>query len=116
EALLTGAGDKIADAGAKLEEAHPAVDFATQLAAFNHLIVAAISASLPDEYSDAASGSHLAWLRVDKERARLRRIWAEWFTDFDALLCPVMPAPALRHDHDGDMMTRTVEINGETRM
>jgi amidase len=113
--LLTSAADRIADAGAKVEEAHPAVDFGEQVGLFSQLIVAAIAPSLDADVAEALAGSHLAWLRADKERARLRAIWAEWFTDFDVLLCPVTPMAAIRHDHTEEMMARTVTINGETR-
>ncbi len=114
-ALLAGAADRIADAGAKVEEAHPAVDFPAQVGLFNQLIVAAISPSLSADIAEAMSGTHLAWLQADEERAQLRAKWAEWFAEFDVLLCPVMPVAAIQHDQSDDMMTRTVEIDGETR-
>ncbi len=114
-AVLTTAAGRLTDAGAKLEEAHPPVAFDAQVALFMQLISAAISPSLPKEIGDAASGSHLAWLRADEERARLRAVWAEWFESFDVLLCPVMPVAAFPHDHRDDMMARTLTVDGETR-
>jgi amidase len=44
----------------------------------------------------------------------MRKVWAEWFASFDALLCPVMPAPAIPHLQEGDFLSRTIEINGES--
>lgn len=41
----------------------------------------------------------------------LRRIWREWFETYDALVCPVMPAPAFPHDQEGDPFTRTGVID-----
>ena len=79
------------------------------------MIVAAISPSLPDEHSEASSGSHRAWLRAEQRRAALRRTWGEWFTGHDLLLLPVMAVPAFPHDHEPDMLARTIEVDGESR-
>jgi amidase len=112
-AVLRAAVDRLASAGAKVEEAHPPVDFTAQVALFNSLILPAISPSLDADVAEAMSGSHLQWLRADKERARLRAVWAEWFETFDVLLCPVLPVPAFEHDHEGQLMERTIAINGQ---
>jgi len=111
--LLHGAVDAMERAGAKVEEAHPPVDFDEQLALFMRLVGAAVSPSAPDTQADARGGTHRAWLRADEERARLRRVWAEWFTSYDLLLCPVMNVPAPPHDHSEPMLERTIDINGE---
>jgi Asp-tRNA(Asn)/Glu-tRNA(Gln) amidotransferase A subunit family amidase len=46
---------------------------------------------------------------------RLFRQWAEFFEDFDVLLCPVMPTAAFEHDHDmsGGGANRRLTINGQ---
>lgn len=111
--VLRGAVDALASAGAKVEEAHPPVEFAEQVGLFNQLILAAISPSLDPEIADAMSGTHRQWIEGDKHRARLRAAWAEWFETFDLLLCPVLPVPAFPHDQDGDMMQRSLTVNGE---
>lgn len=112
-AILRRTADALADAGAKVEDAHPPVDFATQVHLFDLMIAAAVSPSLDDSIAEAASGSHLAWLRNDDARAELRRVWAEWFEGYDALLCPVLPVPAFRHDQEGDILSRTLMVNDE---
>jgi amidase len=112
--LLRRAADALADTGAKVEDAHPPVDFADQTGLFAQMITAAIAPSLADDIADVMSGSHLQWLRGDDQRAGLRQVWAQWFESYDALLCPVMPTPAIAHLQEGDFMSRTVEINGET--
>jgi len=76
------------------------------------MIGAAISPSLPDGIADERSGAHRAWLRAEEERARLRRTWAEWFTSYDLLLCPVLPVPAFPHDHSEPMVDRMIAVNG----
>jgi amidase len=113
--VLTSAVDRIANAGAKLEDAHPAVELRAQVALFMQMITAAISPSLPSELADAASGSHHSWLQHEEQRAALRAAWAEWFTEYDVLLCPVMPVAAFAHDHTDDMTARALTIDGETR-
>jgi amidase len=112
-AILRRTADALADAGVKVEEAHPPVDFAAQVHLFDLMIASAVSPSLDESIAEAASGSHLAWLRNDDARAELRSTWTTWFEDFDALLCPVLPLPAFRHDQQGDILSRTLTVNGE---
>jgi amidase len=111
--ILRRAADALADAGAKVEDAHPDVDAEEQLNLFIQMITAAISPSGDPEVADAMSGSHLAWLRAEERRAGLRRRWADWFHGYDALLCPVLPGPAFPHNQEGDIFSRTVVINDE---
>jgi amidase len=113
-ALLRGAADALSDAGAKVEEAHPPVEFSEQLGLFVQMISAAVSPSMDDEAAETVGGSHRQWLRGDEQRAGLRNVWAEWFESYDALLCPVMPVPAIPHQQEGDIFSRTIEVNGET--
>jgi amidase len=113
--LLRRTTDAAADAGAKVQEARPPVDMAEQVNLFMSMIASAISPSLPETEAEAASGSHLAWLRLEKQRAAVRATWAAWFQDWDVLLCPVTPTPALPHNQEGDFLTRTFEVNGEAR-
>ena len=113
--LLQEAARRLSDAGAVVETARPDVDFSAQVELFQHLILAAISPSLPAEVGEAASGSHLAWLRRAQDRARLQARWAAWFESYDLLLCPVSLTPAFPHDQSDDMMSRTLVINGQTR-
>jgi amidase len=112
-AILRRTANQLADAGAKVEDAHPPVEFADQLALFNQLIVAAISPSMPAEWVEAMAGNHRAWLAADERRTALRNVWAEWFTTYDALLCPVMVAPAFPHVQEGDFFSRTITMDGQ---
>jgi amidase len=112
--VITGALDRLADAGAKLTEAHPPVEFTHQQEVFGRLIVAAIAPSADAEVAEALGGSHLAWLQADEERARLARIWADWFESYDLLLCPVMPIPAFPHNQEGALWDRTIDVDGAT--
>jgi len=114
-AVMRRAIDRLADAGAHVEDAHPPVSFAEQVALFDHLVGAAVSPHLPDDVADSVSGSHRAWLRAQERRAQLREIWQEWFEHYDALICPVMATPAFPHNQEGTFDSRTVDINGIAR-
>ena len=56
--------------------------------------------------------SHADWLREDARRGRLRLRWAEFFRDWDILICPQMAVPAFEHDHSTPIEERTVPVNG----
>jgi amidase len=57
--------------------------------------------------------SHRAWVLDDGGRARLRAQWREFFKNFDAVICPVMPTPAYPHDHSLEQETRRISIDGK---
>ena len=42
----------------------------------------------------------------------MRRAWAEFFTTYDLLLCPVAGTAAFPHDQQGERHERTIEVNG----
>jgi amidase len=45
-------------------------------------------------------------------REQVRALWADFFTRFDALLCPVFPTPAFPHDQSPDFARRVLAVNG----
>ena len=59
--------------------------------------------------------SHRDWLAGNEERHRLRLKWADFFRDYDLLLCPVTAAAAYPHDHDNEdeRWKRTILVNGK---
>jgi amidase len=114
-ALLGSTTDALADACARVEPAHPGVSLPEQMELYTHLVAAAVSPSMPDDVAEQISGSHLAWLRRDEQRASLRARWAEWFEDYDVLLAPAWCAPAFEHGHAGGMTERWIDVNGEAR-
>jgi Asp-tRNA(Asn)/Glu-tRNA(Gln) amidotransferase A subunit family amidase len=57
--------------------------------------------------AQAAILSHRDWILADiRVRASLRKQWRDLFQDFDVVLSPVMPTPALPHDHLPDQEAR----------
>jgi amidase len=72
-------------------------------------------ANVFDRFTRAVTLRHRDWIAVDEERQQLRRAWAEFFTRFDALICPIWPVPAIPHDHEGTVLSRTFTVNGAPR-
>jgi amidase len=56
---------------------------------------------------------HKEWLALNEARHRMRFAWAEFFREWDLLLCPAAASAAFVHDHQGERWTRTVRINGK---
>jgi amidase len=56
--------------------------------------------------------SHKDWLVANEARHRMRLRWAEFFRDWDVLLCPAAASAAFPHDHEGERHERTVVVNG----
>src|SRR5690349_1505645 len=61
-AMLGATVDALSDAGAKVDEAHPPVDFAEQTGLFFRMVGAAASVSAPYEEAEVTAGSHRSWL------------------------------------------------------
>ena len=58
---------------------------------------------------------HRQWLSYNERRLQMRKRWEEFFTKWDAMLLPVMPCPAIAHDHSEPMASRTALVGGEQR-
>ena len=122
-------------AGASIDEgARPGFTLADNARLFMRVLYGSMASGLPEgqfrKLQDRAAG--LA-LDDDSFRARLTRdtvqthrdfdlarelserqraVWAEFFSRYDALLCPVFPTPAFPHDQSPDMARRTLAVNG----
>ncbi|HEY7439155.1 MAG TPA: amidase family protein [Acidimicrobiia bacterium] len=110
--MLRATADTLADAGARVTESHPSVPFGKHVNLYMRLIAAAVSPGMPDDFGEQISGTHRQWLRSDEKRAAFRRAWAEWFEQYDVLLAPAWSVPPLLHDQEGDMISRTILVNG----
>jgi amidase len=55
---------------------------------------------------------HRDWLAANEARHRMRLAWAEFFTKYDLLLCPVAGTAAFPHDQKGERHERTLLVNG----
>jgi amidase len=45
----------------------------------------------------------------------VRAAWDEFYTDYDIMICPVSPVPAIVHDHHPDVAARRIHVNGGMR-
>lgn len=116
------------------ERARPAIDPAEAFSVYTRLLRAATSdrqtdadfekntgiarALDPDDQSyyaramRAAVLSHRDWLSANETRHRMRLAWADFFTTYDLLLCPVASTAAFPHDQKGERYDRTLLVNG----
>jgi amidase len=119
------------------EQARPALSFAEAYRTFLSLLFAATSGGTPrDQFQQLAQAAdqlapddesyaarfargttqrHRDWLRISEMRQHLRVRWAEFFRDYDVLLCPITPTAAIPHDHSEPTNERTIRVNGVTR-
>jgi amidase len=134
-ALHQATVDRLAAGGVKVDaKARPEFDAAESHARYCRLLYgemgpgfppevlggldAALAALPADEHGlsaemmRGASGRHRDWLRDDEARQHLRARWADFFRDWDVLLCPVTPTSAFAHDHS-PFQARTLEIDGQ---
>jgi amidase len=132
---LRAAVDALRDAGASVDEtARPGVDAATAYRTFTQLLFPIIAAGLPSEtfdmlkhmagitgeqtelgrFSKGATQLHRQWLSANAKRHKHRQIWAEFFENYDVLLCPVCSVPAIPHNTTGTSIDRTIIIDGQT--
>ncbi len=114
-AALRALVDRLSDAGAEIEAAHPSVAFTEQTRLFFQLVAAAASLSSPESPDGPGTQLHRAWLEAQERRAHIQAVWADWFRGYDALLCPVAISAAFRHDHTGSVIDRRIEIDGTER-
>ncbi len=54
---------------------------------------------------------HRDWLALDEARHQMRWKWAEFFKDYDLLLCPPAASAAFPHDQKGERYERTIRVN-----
>src|SRR5262249_28400717 len=55
--------------------------------------------------------AHRDWLAFTNRRHQMCRAWAEFFKDWDVLLCPVAASAAFPHDHAGERWERVITVN-----
>ncbi len=126
--------DALSNAGAKIEEQHPQVSFERSFEVFTSLLNGVMGAAAPkkkfktwiENEGNMAPDSpdyqvkqikgaiqrHRCWLSTDAERQMMRQKWADFFVDFDVLLCPTAPVTAIPHDHSS-WFKRTIEVNSK---
>jgi amidase len=95
-------------AGALVDVARrPNFDFQETWTSGMQLIGAACGVSDNDQ-----SMSNTDWLFAHRKRTEVRARWADYFADFDVLLCPVSITPAIPHLQDGPIGNRRMMVGG----
>jgi len=130
--VLSEAVTAIVAAGGNVDSsARPKFSLSKSFHVFGNLLFAALSGGhardkldhMATDESDTPLGwikrstaaRHRDWLSDHERRMQIRERWAEFFTDFDAILMPVHPRPAIPHDHSQPQFARTVDIGGLER-
>jgi len=122
--------------GAKVSErALPAFDLGEAHRVFIQLLRGATSARQTPEYFaqmleakrklDTKDGTYYAqmvrantqphkdWLAASNRRHQMRLAWAEFFRDWDVLLCPNAVSAAFPHSMPGERWERMIRVNGK---
>ena len=60
----------------------------------------------------ANTQSHADWLAASNRRHQMRLAWAEFFRDWDVLLCPNAATAAFAHSMPGERWERMITVNG----
>ena len=122
-AVMTAAVDKLEAAGVAVDRsARPNIDPNHSFNVGAWLVTAAMAQSMQadnlegSDVNNALSGaSHRQWLDMHAERETIRRLWAEFFKDYDALLLPTAFVPPFPHQQEGNFGTRTLKCSGNDR-
>jgi len=56
---------------------------------------------------------HKDWLALNEARHKMRLAWADFFRDYDLLLCPAATTAAFPHKQKGERWERMVVVNGQ---
>jgi amidase len=131
-ALLENASRTLASAGVTVDySARPEFTLEKVFATFASLLQAALSGGVAfdriEKYALATGDTpatqtkrlqamrHRQWLSHNERRLQMRKRCEEFFKSWDAILLPVMPCPAILHDHSEPLASRMVAVGGERR-
>jgi amidase len=56
---------------------------------------------------------HRDWLALNEARHKMRLAWADFFGEYDLLLCPIATTVAFPHNQSGERWERMVMVNGK---
>jgi amidase len=126
--------DGLVSEGCRLATGSPLLpDLRATAAVFTTLLMSFLGADMPDDAYRGLQASaarlaahdtgldamhvrglaltHRDWVRADRQRAAMANQWRALFSEWDVVVCPVLPTPALAHDH-APMSQRRLRIDG----
>lgn len=123
QTLLENAAQALAKAGVNVDaQARPDFTLDKVVDTFSALLQAALAGGVPRDRIEtyaATTGNtptdqtrrllalrHREWLSHNERRLQMRKRWEEFFQKWDAILLPVMPCPAIPHDHSEPQAAR----------
>ena len=132
KALLENAARQLMDGGAALDtEARPDFSLEKIAGVFSALLQAALAGGTSRDRIEAYAAStedtplantrrllalrHRDWLSHNERRLQMRKRWEAFFERWDIMLLPVMPCPAIPHDHSEPQAARLAWVGGEQR-
>ncbi len=119
-------------AGVTVVERRPAFDFADLVQSYFKMLYPIVLAGMPDAGFEnlvrmadslpagdplalaarAATIRYREWIGLHERRTRVQATFADFFRDVDVLLMPIVPVPAIPHDHSEPFPARTIRVNG----
>lgn len=121
--VLDNAVSNLEAAGMTVDRsARPDIDPGEASAIGLWLVTSAILQSMPaqtledmGDTSAAPQTTHREWLDNHARREEIRSKWADFFSNYDAIIMPISPVPPFPHDQAGNFGTRTLTSDGEER-
>jgi len=136
-AHIDGLADSLEREGATISRAaRPAFDVTEAFHLYVRLLAAALSGRATEEtlqrmreakarrpaddlsadaiFERTVDMTHREWLHLNERRFQIRRLWGQFFREWDVLLCPVIATPALPHMQQGETWERSVAVDGRT--
>ncbi|NOT54458.1 MAG: amidase [Deltaproteobacteria bacterium] len=131
-ALLENAAQKLAGAGVRIDtDARPEFTLEKVADTFFALLQAALAGGVSRETLERYATStgdtpadhtrrtlamrHREWLSYNERRQQMRKQWEDFFHTWDAILLPVMPCPAIPHDHSEPQAARLASVGDAQR-
>lgn len=66
-------------------------------------------------FANGATQRYRDWARSNEMRHRQREQWEEFFTSYDVLLMPVTVTSAIKHNQEGNLFNRKIDVDGKPR-
>lgn len=111
-AAVREAADRCADEGAIVETRSPLLPDLQQLhRSYMNMLTIALTGGAEDRGGNKPTLQD--WMGLFDTQARAQRQWDALFSEYDAVLCPVLGTTAFPHDNEPQMRNRTLYINGQ---